>query len=158
MVVILLLLGIILSWKKPEILNRIVYYGLFLFVAILFVNLIVGGSEALNGGYSENHKQVSHILNIFLFAFIGISIPAGIGYCIRNRSILGFRKVPTGILVLLLLMVASFTGYLKPDNIVGHEAAQLRFEIFHYYVSVPLVFIATIRWWWLMKKTKDIKY
>jgi len=155
---ILLVLSILLSWKEPKILNRIVYYGLFLFGAILFINLIVGGLEALNGGYSENHKQISIILKIFLFAFIGISIPAGIGYCVRNRSILGFRKVPTGILVLLLSMVASFTGYLKPDNIVGHEAAQLRFEIFHYYVSIPLVFIATIRWWWLMKNTKDIKY
>ncbi|MBZ0304828.1 MAG: hypothetical protein K8I82_02050, partial [Anaerolineae bacterium] len=65
----------------------------------------------------------------------------------------GFRRVPSGLLVAVLIMFTTFTAYLNPHK-SGHEGAMLRYIVFHFAFSPVALLIALVRWFQLMWQTR----
>ena len=89
----------------------------------------------------------------FLFLVLAFSIPASLAASIKSRSILGFRKVPSGMLVSFFVLLNSYTGYLKPSITDHSSPAYLRFVILHEWIVTPIVLLVLLRWLVLMIKT-----
>ncbi len=156
MAIITTILGVFLAYKHPQSLNRIILLLLHVLMSLYVAQVVFGICVHHAILLKEFHSLTSHTLVIFLYVLLGLSIPASIGAMIRQKNILAFRQIPTGILVCLFLNLICFTGYLNPP-VPGHETAHQRFVILHYFITTPICFFVLLRWLFLMRSASTSK-
>lgn len=153
-----LILGIFLVWKFPQLLNKIIYCSLLIFWVLMFGEVLLGIFLTFNSVFWKGHYLLAHGVSILLWLILGFSLPACVGHCIRTKNFFGFREIPSGILVMILLMFCTFTGYLNPRFPRDPDMAFVRFKVIHYYLSNIFFFVALYRWSFLMKRNRNISY
>ncbi len=151
-----LIIGIFLAWKFPQFLNRIVYCFLLVFCILMLSEVFLGVFLTFNPWFWKGHYLLAHGVVILGWILLCFSLPACIGHCIRTKNFFGFREIPSGLLVMMLLVFCTFTGYLNPRFPRDEAMAFVRFKVIHFYLINIFLFVALFRWVLLMRKNRNM--
>jgi hypothetical protein len=136
--------AVLLSRRWPIAMRR-VSRGLALAVGAALLCIVVSGLAHGSRPAGAIHRWLSHGLLILAWNAIPLAIGVTLAR-VRARPIIAAGRILGLLLLLVILFVASFTGYLGPSQGPIDARSLTRFRVLHYGLW-PSVSIALVVWW-----------
>ena len=141
----LIAVALLLSRRWPFVMRR-VSRGLAVTVGLTVVCLVISGLAHGSQVAAMIHRWLSHGLLFWAWSAIPLAIGVTVARA-RAGPILAVGQVLGLLLLLVVLFVASFTGYLGPSHGPSDALSVTRFRVLHYGLW-PSVSIALVAGWY----------
>jgi hypothetical protein len=137
---------------------RLVVVVLYLLAGSVILTACAGVLAARGIGIPtshEIHRWSGHgtFIVAYLLALVGWG--ASIGRIAKHNQWRALLDAAAALVTLLALLLASFTGYLLPDDAKISEETLVRFRTMHY--GVFFTFSIAALWWWSVRCRKAIR-